>query len=538
MYLTKILLLLCFAFQFVFSGIAQDWKVYPFVPEGSLISFPKDEGRHPDEPTEWWYTSGHLTGETTKTHYSFLIIYLFSSRTEFDGFRILNLSNDDTGEFLTETLPLTYSVLSTDSLNIQAKVFSRGEEYWQNKTDQAGKSLPFNYILSAATDRNALSLEINALKSPLIIADSGFLYQGGDSYTYYYSQTKNMVTGTITFGNTTELVSGTSWIDRQYGDFNPYLGENYEWFCIQLSNGMDFNIYNIFTTENKIPDNLRYKMMAVYKDSLNQFTTINYQFERLSFHFMPDSLRCYSQKWKLSSPEENIDLIITTQNNNSEVPLPFRFFEGSTTIEGTVNGTPVTGIGFAELLHFYQNPELTITYPANGYWNYSSPITWKLNNPDVGRPLKYDLEYSTDQKLSFTPVARALTDTFYLWNDPPVSAGDSCWFRITGYSIDSTLKTSVTSSDRLIVNIPETGENQGDIIIYPNPVDQLLNIEFDKEYSNINLRLIDSKGQIIAQETKTKENHISLDVSWLRSGTYYIEIVTSETTNVYEFIVK
>lgn len=538
MYLTKILLLLCFAFQFVFSGIAQDWKVYPFVPEGSLISFPKDEGRHPGEPTEWWYTSGHLTGETTNTHYSFLIIYLFSSRTEFDGFRILNLSNDDTGEFLTETLPLTYSVLSTDSLNIQAKVFSRGEEYWQNKTDQAGKSLPFNYILSAATDRNALSLEINALKSPLIIADSGFLYQGGDSYTYYYSQTKNMVTGTITFGNTTELVSGTSWIDRQYGDFNPYLGENYEWFCIQLSNGMDFNIYNIFTTENKIPDNLRYKMMAVYKDSLNQFTTINYQFERLSFHFMPDSLRCYSQKWKLSSPEENIDLIITTQNNNSEVPLPFRFFEGSTTIEGTVNGTPVTGIGFAELLHFYQNPELTITYPANGYWNYSSPITWKLNNPDVGRPLKYDLEYSTDQKLSFTPVARALTDTFYFWNDPPVSAGDSCWFRITGYSIDSTLKTSVTSSDRLIVNIPETGENQGDIIIYPNPVDQLLNIEFDKEYSNINLRLIDSKGQIIAQETKTKENHISLDVSWLRSGTYYIEIVTSETTNVYEFIVK
>jgi predicted secreted hydrolase len=537
-YINKKIGLFCFFLYFSFHGIAQDWKVYPHTPEGSRISFPKDEGRHPNDSVEWWYISGHLLGETTNTSYSFLITYFFSLKAGFDGFRIFNLSNDDTGEFYTETMPLNYKTLSTDSLNILAQVLMRKEEYWRNKADLSGKSLPFEYILSAATDSNALTLEINAQKSPLIIADSGFLYQGEDSYTYYYSQTKNTVDGTITINNTTETVNGTSWIDRQYGNFNPSTGQEYEWFCIQLSNGMDLNTYNIFTADNKIPDNLRYKIMAVYKDSLTQFTTFDFELERLAFQYMPDSLRCYCQKWKLTSPEENIDLIITTRQNNSEVLLPFRFFEGSTIIEGTVNGAPVTGEGFTELLHSYEKPELSITYPTSGNWNYSSPITWQLNNFDEGRPLKYDLEYSTDQKQSFTMVSQALSDTFYLWNSPPVSIGDSCWFRITGYSVDSTLKTSVTSSDRLIVESPKILASPEALHIYPNPADQLLTIELNNNYKLVNYRITDTKGQIILQKQVASGNKFSVDVSSLSSGTYFIEITTSESKIVSGFVVR
>ncbi len=532
------LVTVCFLASLAISGIAQEWKVYPFTPEGSLISFPKDEGRHPDEPVEWWYTSGHITGETTNTPYSFMISYFFSPKAGFDGFRIFNLMNDITGEFLTETMPLNYSILSTDSLNIQARIFARGEEYWHNKTDQNGKTRPFEYILSAATVNEALTIDIIGEKSPLIIADSGFMYQGENSYTYYYSQTKNTVTGTITFNNITEAVTGTSWIDRQYGNFNPSTEQEYEWFCIQLSNRMDLNIYNVFTANNEIPDNLRYNMMAVYKDSLSQFTTSNYELERLAFQYMPDSLRCYSRKWRFTSPEENIDLTITIHHNRPEVFLPFRFFEGSTSVEGTVNGIPVTGKGFAELLHSYEKPQLTITYPTLGYWSCSSPITWQLNNFDEARPLRYDLEYSTDQKQTFTPVAQAITDTFYLWSNPPVSIGDSCWFRVTGYSVDTTLKATVTSSERLIVNTTKVQENEKYLTIYPNPVDELLTVRFNKDYSDISYRIIDIKGEILLQKKEPGSNQISVDVGGLPSGTYYIEITTSDTKMISGFIVR
>jgi len=47
------------------SYLAQTWKTYPYTPTGSQVSFPLDEGRHTNEPSEWWYTIGHVVGATT-----------------------------------------------------------------------------------------------------------------------------------------------------------------------------------------------------------------------------------------------------------------------------------------------------------------------------------------------------------------------------------------------------------------------------------------------------------------------------------------
>ncbi len=52
----------------VSSGFSQAWKQYPYLPEGSLISFPADAGHHTGENVEWWYTSGHLTGAVQETN--------------------------------------------------------------------------------------------------------------------------------------------------------------------------------------------------------------------------------------------------------------------------------------------------------------------------------------------------------------------------------------------------------------------------------------------------------------------------------------
>ena len=68
----RLLLLLLFS-ALIFNSNAQPWKVYPYQPEGSLVGFPEDEGFHPEEPVEWWYINGTLTGETTGKDYSFMI---------------------------------------------------------------------------------------------------------------------------------------------------------------------------------------------------------------------------------------------------------------------------------------------------------------------------------------------------------------------------------------------------------------------------------------------------------------------------------
>ena len=531
---------------FISLGYSQSWKTYPYQPEGSLLIFPEDEGRHEGEPIEWWYTSGYLTGETTGTLFSYMISYFYYPSFGYDGFRIFNLSNEDNGQFFSDFQPVDYTEMGIDRLHIMASISPEITESWSNKTDGNGDVIPFEYVLSVAAANAELDLEYVSLKPPLILGDSGLFNQGFSSYTYYYSLTKNAVEGTLIANGITELVSGFSWIDRQYGTFNPLIQEDYEWFSLQLSNEMDINLWNLFTPNRQVPETPAYRIMSVYVDENTQFTTEKFEIERLSFIFMPDSTRCYSQKWRLTSSENGLDLIITTRHNNSEVQLPFRFFEGATTITGTVDGNPVTGMGFAELLHSYSKPDISITYPDDFYWNSIRPIIWHLANPDYGRPLKYNLECSTDNKQTFFPVAEGITDTLFYWTNPSVSDGDSCWFKVTAYSIDSTLQNTVLSTSPSLFKpnltaIQSSGEGfYGDRIrkIYPNPANETLMIELIEGHSYSLLQIMNINGQIILEKNISSKNQIEININSMVSGVYFIGLYNQENITIRKFLVR
>ena len=421
-------------------------KTHPYTPNGSVISFSKDEGQHAYEEVEWWYTTGHLTGKSTGANYSYMLSYFFYPSLGFDGFRILNVTNDDTGKKYFNTRPVKYDLLSIEKLHIHASsIYLPKMEIWKNKVDYNNKIIPFEYNLSAASNNVEINLEYITLKRPLIIGGDGKFDQGASSYTYYYSQTKNNVTGKISFNGLTEEVTGTSWIDRQYGSFNPFFDEKYEWLSIQLSNGMDLNIWNLFTHDDKIPNNLNYKILSAYVDENTQYTTKHFNIERLGFYLMPDKEMCYSHKWRLTSYKNNIDLIISVLHKDSEVRWPFKFYEGSTTITGKVNGVTVTGKGFAELLHSYEVPQIKITYPVNGIYDSSKNITWKIVNSDDGNPLLYDVSYSLDNKQTFRKIAQGINKTSIYWEKLNFLNNENVWLKITAYSIDKTLINNVVS---------------------------------------------------------------------------------------------
>lgn len=530
----------------VSTGFSQSWKQYPYTPEGSLISFPADEGHHNGENVEWWYTSGHLTGSSTGNKYSYILSYFYYPALGYDGFRIMNLSNDDTGEFFTETAPLRYDILAEDSLNIKAIISQDITETWTNQTDLNGQIIPFNYSISAESENGSLNLEYEGLKSPLILAENGLFDIGGFSYTYYFSLTGSSVSGTINFNGLIEEVTGTSWIDHQYGNFNPLTAEDYEWFSIQLSNDMDLNIWNLFTAARIIPDLESFRHMSVYVDSLTQYTTKDFNIERLKYVYMPDSVNCYSQKWRLTSPINNIDLVITTLHNYSEVHLPFRFYEGSTTVTGTVNGSPVTGTGFAELLHSYEDPDVIMENPSGGYWNANTIIAWQVVNPDDGRPLFYDLECSIDNKQTFIPVAQDLTDTLFYWTDPTIPSGSSCWFRVTSHSIDSTLFNTAISENAssYFPNLTSIDDSKNRILknelinIYPNPAEELISIELDDHHPFLHCNIMDVYGRICYQKYFTGGHKLEIDIHDYPAGIYFVGLFTKDNKTVSKVIIQ
>ena len=121
-------LLFCILAFLPLTLFAQSWKTYPYHQAGSVLNFPADEGHHPDEPIEWWYTNARVTGLETGTEYSFMLTYFYYPAFTFQGFRIFNLANEDTGEFFDETRACTYPLLAQDHLEIQADLTPGGSE--------------------------------------------------------------------------------------------------------------------------------------------------------------------------------------------------------------------------------------------------------------------------------------------------------------------------------------------------------------------------------------------------------------------------
>ena len=218
---------------------------------------------------------------------------------------------------------------------------------------------------------------------------------------------------------------------------------------------------------------------------------------------MPDGERCYSKQWNFTY--EDINLTITTVFDDQEVELPFRFYEGSSTIEGTVNGEAVTGVGFAELLHPYEHPDIRILSPNGGEaWDDTQPVTWQLLNPDDGRPVYYDLELSKDDKETYVPIAQGLTDTLYHWNIFDIEDGTECWLRVVGYSVDSML-VGIDETDASFVIVitgisapdePAASVQKLSAYAYPNPGYDQTMIHFQlPSTTKVTLRLYNILGQ-------------------------------------------
>lgn len=522
----KHLIAIFFFFICVFSSWSQAWKTYPFTPEGSLISFPLDEGRHTTEPIEWWYSIGHFTGKDSGTPYSYMLCYFYANQLGFDGFRIFSLSNEQTGEFWTETLPLKYDELSTSSMNIKANVglFSTVTETWNNEKNAEDKPIPFAYNQHAEASKYAIDFNHETIKKPLIVADSGYLYIGEGAYSYYYSHTKNQLTGTLLLNGTSEEVEGTSWFDRQYGNFNILTDNRYEWFCIQLSNGMEMLAYNVFTNDGQLPDLAENKILAVNLPDGQQFTTYDLNIERLSFKFTDDLELCYSQGWRITSKQNNIDLTCTALNISNEVKTPIRFFEGSMSISGTVNGQSVTGKGFAELIHNYEVPDVNFHHPILTN-NDSLQLTWEVLNKDAGNPLYYTLTYTLNNEERLNIIVSDIQDTVYNWQLPALTNNDHLTIYLRASSVDGTLYTDESTELNYISSNSKDVISNKSVKVFPNPANKTLRIEaneFDK------LELIKLNGKQVLSVRKNQLHAHQLDVSGLSTGTYILNIFVDE----------
>jgi predicted secreted hydrolase len=329
--------------------------------------FPDDHGAHPGFKTEWWYYTGNLfTEDGRQFGYQFTIFRnqlnpptneqdTLATSTKWDTnqlylghFAISDVKNDD------HIFDERYSRGAAGLAGAQVEPYRIWLEDWQIERIDSDNGDDENFPVSIkATMENgaAIDLRINPIKPLVLQGEQGYDRKGTEegNASYYLSFTRMETAGTITKDGREFDVSGLSWMDHEWS--TSALGENqvgWDWFSIQLSNGYDLMYYQLRNKDGSISQFTTGSIIGPDGDK----TTLNpgdLSIEVLDQWESPHSNSAYPSKWRLKIPKFNLSLDLQTMFSDQVMDVSVRYYEGTVSVSGSMNGADIGGNGFIEM---------------------------------------------------------------------------------------------------------------------------------------------------------------------------------------------
>lgn len=347
--------------------VGPDWKHYPYHPQGTKIQFPQDEGSHSSQAStrmEWWYGLFHVAGERTAKEYTVIVAFFYETYTnKFTNVRFFHITDLIERRVISDTTYVGRLAAKKEYLDLRYEHGLKSDR-WYTKRAPDGELRPFQYDLevrgSSRHPGASIEFEMNTIKRPAIIGENGYIEIGKSGNSWYYSLTRMKVRGTLSLDGSLEAVSGIGWMDHQWGPFflTPRSDRinSYEWFGIQLDDGEDIMVNEIFKYDQVPKDGSHGGVFWFPRDGAPG-RTLDYTLERLEFWQGPWTNNYYSCKWRLIIPDRGLNLVITSRVKNQMLDFIFPFWEGRCSVTGTqtINGVKrtVRGLALAELTHSF-----------------------------------------------------------------------------------------------------------------------------------------------------------------------------------------
>jgi predicted secreted hydrolase len=363
------------------------------------MCFPAAEANHPDCESDTWFLAGELTGRSGRT-FAFLSIFNKNRPRLADliaDFYTLALFDVDNGTYATYTdydMPPANMqpgaqpkmAFNDDHLDL-SYVCDAGTSVWRACRDEHGDLRPYTYdVTFVGTDHSGdvmrLELHVTPSRAPVPLGAAAFngrIECFGQPGTYSYFQTGMTMTGTLTWGENSEPVTGhAGHVDRQWfpkvansgGPDGDVRWRAHEWRTINLRNGVDLSIWRQFdrADHNAVqpfsgattcsPDGVTDPEFAddieVIVDSYVRWPEAVRTLVRppAPWRYLPDRHRLTSQKLDLDLTGE--PLVSAPAHG-----LPLEYMEGPYHYRGTFRGEPAAGFGFYERsLALYRSWEL------------------------------------------------------------------------------------------------------------------------------------------------------------------------------------
>lgn len=305
------------------------------------VSFPKDEGRHPDAKIEMWNLCGHFVDESG-TQIGIMSSFFTGKYLFFRGnAAFIVFADENRKTHLNDYklfLPLFSSVEHTER-----KLDERYGDNLLTKTDNG------IYKLSMAIGDYEVRLDMTPQKEAMFSKKSNVQLSGNSLSRYLFPRLE--AKGNINTGDgKTKKVSGSVSLDHVW---SGSMEEDHDVFIIQLSDTTDLYVFFRHGENGQGPLAGSFVNIA-YAD--NQHVSLSdYKIDILEWWTKPGTTRKYPKGWRLTIPSQNIALtLLPTFLDQEMTMMGTTWWNGTASVSGKIAGENINGKAWA-ILHGYNN---------------------------------------------------------------------------------------------------------------------------------------------------------------------------------------
>ncbi|MBX3333307.1 MAG: carotenoid 1,2-hydratase [Nitrospira sp.] len=352
------------------SGAGSPAPSFESATAGYRYEFPRDHGSHPSYRTEWWYYTGHLHSTNGRSF----------------GFELTFFRRGVSPEDI-KTMPSKWSLhhiylahfavtditgkrfhfsekLSREGLGKAGADESRLRVWIDKWSAEAEPDSAGVHTLVARDETHSLALRLEPTKPPVAHGAAGVSQKGKDvsQASHYYSFTRLATTGSLTIDGEQFEVSGTSWMDHEFG--SSELGAEqvgWDWFSIQLGDNTELMLYGMRLNDGST--DLASSGTVISSDGRTQHLEVtDFQIESTATWTSPGSKATYPARWRLKFPSLDLVLdvvpLVADQELRTSRSTMVSYWEGAVAVTGTKQGRPVKGQGYVELTGYTERLKL------------------------------------------------------------------------------------------------------------------------------------------------------------------------------------
>lgn len=303
------------------------------------IELPADDGPH-DVLTEWWYYNGHLEGDGGQRYGFDLVVFKRGGRGGRAGYaghvavtdhqrRAFQFAEDLSLPPPGDITPGRFQVAVGD---ISAAGGNGGD------------------TLRGTTAGYSIDLELVQTKPPAVHGVTGYIGVSATEASYYYSRTRMAASGVLRDHGVPISVTGQAWMDHQWGDFSLQGGGGWDWYSVQLDDGVDLMFSVVRDARNEVV--LAYGTLVEPQGDAVHLPKDRFRARSLERWTSPETGTVYPMGWQLEVPERGLDLrldpVIPEQEMLTTASVNATYWEGQVLVSGSARGwgyVELTGYG-------------------------------------------------------------------------------------------------------------------------------------------------------------------------------------------------